>query len=181
MPGLSIRAAAKELGLSDTALRKANRQGRCTFNEDGTVDVEKVRLQLAANNDPVRGGDRRNPAPPSMPHQSFGAGWQDAAAANRSTGTFQAARAAREAFEAKLAELRYREAIGEYLRKADVELEFSGLFAAVRERLLAVADRVGPLARGAATDAEAIAVIDREVRLALQVAVDQHADTKAPA
>ena len=56
---VSIRAAARSLRMSDTALRKARQRGRCSFNDDGTVDVEKVRLQLAATTNPVRGGRRR--------------------------------------------------------------------------------------------------------------------------
>jgi hypothetical protein len=174
MGGVSIREAARQVGKSEAAIRKAVKSGRVTLNADGTVDVEKLRLQLAANTDPVRGGDRRLGA--AATHANFGAAWSASDAQSRSAGTFQAARATREAFEAKLAELKYREAIGEYLRKADVELEQANLFAAVRERLLAVAHRVGPLARGAATDAEAIALIDAEIRLAMQAGVDRYAE-----
>jgi hypothetical protein len=176
MGGVSIREAARQIGKSEAALRKAAKNGRITLNADGTVDVEKVRLQLAANTDPVRGGDRRQVAAPApQSHANFGAGWSQNDASARTSGTFQAARAAREAFEAKLSELKYREAIGEYLRKADVEREYSNLFAAVRERLLSVAYRIAPLVRASESDAAAIAIIDNEVRLALEASVEHYA------
>lgn len=43
----STRAAARHLGLSDTALRKAERAGRITRDADGGWDLESVRRILA--------------------------------------------------------------------------------------------------------------------------------------
>jgi hypothetical protein len=52
--GLSLRAAAKELGMSHVGLLKAAQVGRCTAEPDGSYDVEKCRAALAANSNPVR-------------------------------------------------------------------------------------------------------------------------------
>ena len=49
--GLSIRAAARALGMSHPSLIQAEREGRCTFNPDRTVDVDLVERQLARNTD----------------------------------------------------------------------------------------------------------------------------------
>jgi hypothetical protein len=52
--GLSGRAAAKELGLTQPALVKAARSGRVTRERDGTYDVANVRRQLAENTNALK-------------------------------------------------------------------------------------------------------------------------------
>lgn len=47
--GLSLRKAAKELGISHVALLKAARSGRVTPESDGTYVVDTCRRQLAEN------------------------------------------------------------------------------------------------------------------------------------
>jgi hypothetical protein len=44
----STRAAARQLGLSDTALHKAERAGRITREADGSWDLEGIRRSLAS-------------------------------------------------------------------------------------------------------------------------------------
>jgi hypothetical protein len=50
----SQREAARRLGLSHTALQKAQRAGRIAPEPGGGWDLEKVRARLAASGDPVR-------------------------------------------------------------------------------------------------------------------------------
>lgn len=52
--GLSGRAAAKELGITQPALVKAARTGRITREKDGTYDVHRVRKQLAQNSNALK-------------------------------------------------------------------------------------------------------------------------------
>jgi hypothetical protein len=47
--GLSLRKAAKALGITHPALLKAHKEGRVTRESDGTYDVEQCRRQLAEN------------------------------------------------------------------------------------------------------------------------------------
>jgi hypothetical protein len=46
---ISTRAVARQLGLSDTALHKAERAGRIRREDDGSWDLESVRRGLAGN------------------------------------------------------------------------------------------------------------------------------------
>jgi hypothetical protein len=50
----STREAARRLGVSDTALRKAERAGRIAREPDGQWDIEKTRRRLTETADPVR-------------------------------------------------------------------------------------------------------------------------------
>jgi hypothetical protein len=50
----SQREVARRLGISHTALQKAQRAGRIAPEKDGAWDVEKVRARLADSSDPVR-------------------------------------------------------------------------------------------------------------------------------
>jgi hypothetical protein len=50
----SQREVARRLGISHTALQKAQRAGRIAPEMDGAWDVEKVRARLADSSDPVR-------------------------------------------------------------------------------------------------------------------------------
>ncbi|MBF0589858.1 MAG: hypothetical protein HQL53_12095 [Magnetococcales bacterium] len=51
----SNRALARELGVSESAVRKAETTGRIERDDDGTWDIEVVKLMWKAN---TRGGER---------------------------------------------------------------------------------------------------------------------------
>ena len=57
--GVSVKDCARQLGVSDTAIHKAIKAGRCEKNADGSVNVEAVRLGMALTADPLRGGQRQ--------------------------------------------------------------------------------------------------------------------------
>ena len=56
MPELtaSTREAARRLGVSDTAIHKAERAGRIAREADGQWDIDKTRRRLTETADPVR-------------------------------------------------------------------------------------------------------------------------------
>lgn len=68
--GVSIRECARQLGVSDTAVRKATAAGRCAKLADGTVDVEAVRLGMSLTANPFRGGPRQAGVVGTLPLQS---------------------------------------------------------------------------------------------------------------
>lgn len=57
--GVSIRECARQLGVSDTAIRKAIATGRCAKLSDGLVNVEAVRAGMNLTANPFRGGQRQ--------------------------------------------------------------------------------------------------------------------------
>jgi len=56
MPELtaSTREAARRIGVSDTAIHKAERAGRITREPDGNWDIDKTRRRLTETADPTR-------------------------------------------------------------------------------------------------------------------------------
>ena len=50
----SQREVARRLGISHTALQKAQRAGRIAPEADGSWDIDKVRARLADSSDPIR-------------------------------------------------------------------------------------------------------------------------------
>ena len=56
MPELtsSTREAARRIGLSDTAMHKAERSGRIAREPDGQWDIDKTRRRLTETADPAR-------------------------------------------------------------------------------------------------------------------------------
>lgn len=57
--GVSVRECARQLGVSDTAIHKAIKAGRCAKHGDGSVDVAAVSLGMSLTADPFRGGQRQ--------------------------------------------------------------------------------------------------------------------------
>ena len=79
MPELtsSTREAARRIGVTETALRKAATTGRIVREADGQWDVEKTRRRLIETADPVRSplaGMPVGPSPPGSIGTSAGAG-----------------------------------------------------------------------------------------------------------
>jgi len=56
--GVSVKECARQLGISDTAIHKAIKAGRCSQHPDKSVDVEAVRTGMSLTADPFRGGQR---------------------------------------------------------------------------------------------------------------------------
>lgn len=64
----SQREVARRLGISHTALQKAQRAGRIAPEADGSWDIDTVRARLADSSDPTRKTAKLAPAPsPTMP------------------------------------------------------------------------------------------------------------------
>jgi hypothetical protein len=57
--GVSVKDCARQLNVSDTAIHKAIKAGRCEKHADGSVNVDAVRIGMALTADPLRGGQRQ--------------------------------------------------------------------------------------------------------------------------
>lgn len=125
----SIRAFARYMKLSDTAIRKA-------------IDAQKI----------IKGVDRTGPQPRIIPRiaeheyrQNFnpvGSNTKVSETQNfGSDGTMNAAKRARAVFQAKLAELDYKERTGELVKRDEVYKALFSYGQRVRDALLAVPDK----------------------------------------
>lgn len=80
---------------------------------------------------------------------------------------FRQAQAQERAYNAKLAELEYKRAIGEVVSAADVEAELSRVFAAFREAMLQIPARVSAILAAETDAAKVSETLTDEIRRAL--------------
>ncbi|GGG50418.1 hypothetical protein GCM10010964_42140 [Caldovatus sediminis] len=147
----SQREVARRLGVSHTALQKAQRAGRIAPEPDGAWDVEKVRARLAESSDPARrtGAMAAPAAPPLLPPARPVAPPAPApppAAPDplpRAAGsTFHDARTANEVLKAQERRLRLDERKGKLVDKARALLLVHRLAKEERDAILAWPARV---------------------------------------
>lgn len=143
----SQREVARRLGISHTALQKAQRAGRIAPEADGAWDVEKVRARLADSSDPIRKTATLAPAPPAPPRPAAPppvaampppADPLPRAAQN----TFHDARTANEVLKAQERRLRLDERKGKLVDKARALLLVHRLAKEERDAILAWPARV---------------------------------------
>ena len=143
----SQREVARRLGVSHTALQKAQRAGRIAPEADGAWDVEKVRARLADSSDPIRKTATLVPAPPATPRP---AAPPPVAASPAPTdplpraaqNTFHDARTANEVLKAQERRLRLDERKGKLVDKARALLLVHRLAKEERDAILAWPARV---------------------------------------
>jgi hypothetical protein len=143
----SQREVARRLGISHTALQKAQRAGRIAPEADGAWDIEKVRARLADSSDPVRKTatlvqptpvPSRPAAPPPVAAMPPAADPLPRAAQN----TFHDARTANEVLKAQERRLRLDERKGKLVDKARALLLVHRLAKEERDAILAWPARV---------------------------------------
>lgn len=106
---MSQREVARRLGISHTALQKAQRSGRIAPEPGGGWDLAKVRASLVETSDPVR---------PTASLASPAAAAAEATPTPAPTGNFQNARTANEMLKAQDRKLRLDERRGQLVDKA---------------------------------------------------------------
>ena len=118
--GLSIRAYARQRGVSHVAVLKAVKQGRITLEPDGTVDAAKADASWERSSDPAR----RKPAAEKLrPVAEAAVGsvretLKEQGLPASGNVTFVQARTAHEIAKAHLARLRLQERKGELVDRA---------------------------------------------------------------
>lgn len=136
-------ATGRELGVSDVAVLKAAKAGRITRNADGTFDIDKAKLEWAANTSPTRGGPRNGLHTPDRPATTASVPSVRAAAENAAvSGSLLKARTMRESYEAQTAKLDYQEKAGQLIDRAGVEMAMETAFLLVRDAIMATPDRL---------------------------------------
>ncbi len=176
----SMRAYARhraELGLDGQTAEGVSRaldSNRISREPDGQIDFEKADAEWAANTKPsINNRTARHrgaiPRPPSAASTIRTAQPQVGSAQNQqSANGFAQARALKEGFHAGLAQLEFKKRSGELLPKAEIEQRWSALVSSARNRLLLVAAKCAPKMGGTDDVRERQAIIEREIREALQ-------------
>jgi hypothetical protein len=142
----SQRELARRLGVSHTALQKAQRAGRIAPEPDGAWDVEKVRTRLAESSDPTRKTAAFAAPLPPRPAAPAAAPLTPPAAADplprAAQNTFHDARTANEVLKAQERRLRLDERKGKLVDKARALLLVHRLAKEERDAILAWPARV---------------------------------------
>lgn len=142
----SQREVARRLGVSHTALQKAQRAGRIAPEPDGGWDVEKVRARLAESSDPTRKTAAFTAALPPRPAAPAVAPLAPAASPDplprAAQNTFHDARTANEVLKAQERRLRLDERKGKLVDKARALLLVHRLAKEERDAILAWPARV---------------------------------------
>ena len=142
----SQREVARRLGVSHTALQKAQRAGRIAPEADGAWDIETVRARLAESSDPARKTAAFVAPPPPLPPPPPRPIVAPAAAPDplpRAAGnTFHDARTANEVLKAQERRLRIDERKGKLVDKARALLLVHRLAKEERDAILAWPARV---------------------------------------
>ena len=169
--GLSGRAFALVRGVSHKAVQKAIRTGRLTeaggsLNPDGTINAEAAQREWDANTDETKPRNsvsgnpkhRRAPGAPSTP-----AGSANGAAAP----AYTAARAMRETFLARTAQLDYEQRKGKLVPVDEVKETARETARRTRDAILAVPDRLEAILASETDRREVNRLMSEELRLAL--------------
>jgi hypothetical protein len=146
----SQRELARRLGVSHTALQKAQRAGRIAPEADGAWDVEKVRARLAESSDPTRktatlAAPKAAPVAPTAPRPVSTPAISVPAPdplPRATNSTFHDARTANEVLKAQERRLRLDERRGKLVDKARALLLVHRLAKEERDAILAWPARV---------------------------------------
>jgi hypothetical protein len=137
MMGVSLRAYARMRGCSLTAVQKAIASKRITTLPDGTIDTERANQDWEKNT--FAGQTIHKPQTASAPvHES-------PAASGDPVTAYLRARAVKESFAARTAQLEYEERAGKLIpaaRAAEYAATFSSI---VKDGLMAMPDRLSPM------------------------------------
>ncbi len=86
--------------------------------------------------------------------------------------TMAKAQRIRAVYEARMAELRYRERAGELVRRSDVEGTTFQIFRSLRDRVFAVIDRIGPLCAAETSEAQVREIMREDLARAFSEVAD---------
>lgn len=152
---ISLREAARRLGVSDTAVRKAIKSGRVSIagrhetNGRPLVNYDQVLAGWTANTDPSMQRKPTTDEPRAgmlQPTAKVGVADQPPAdeAPKGGAPNYNTSRAVRETYAARLLKLEYEERIGKLVPIQDVASAVESEYSRVRARLLGIASKLAP-------------------------------------
>jgi hypothetical protein len=137
MMGVSLRAYARMRGCSLTAVQKAIASKRITTLADGTIDAERANQEWAKNTFAGQTIHKTQTAPSPMQESPAPSG--DPVTA------YLRARAVKESFAARTAQLEYEERAGKLIPAARAAEYAAGFSSIVKDGLMAMPDRLAPM------------------------------------
>lgn len=135
---------AAHIGKSPAYVTKLGHQGRLVERDEGgrrVVDFELTDRLIRNTTDMGRSRNGVNAKPGSTPSLPVA----PIAEAGRVDAIFRQAQAQERAYNAKIAEIEYRQRAGELVRLSDVTAEYTRLLVALRETFLQLPSRVVPM------------------------------------
>lgn len=157
---------AKHIGRSAPYVTKLGHQGRLVERSiDGKLLVDfELSDRLVRNTADLGRANNGANAKPELPRSpTMGA----VADSGRVDVIFRQAQAQERAYNAKLAELEYKRAIGEVVDAAQVEAQLSRVFAAFREAMMQIPSRIAPVLCAQTVEADVHRTLSDEIRRAL--------------
>lgn len=157
---------AEHIGKSPAYVTKLGHQGRLVEREEGgrrVVDFELTDRMVRNTTDMGRARNGTNAKPGSSPSLPL----QPIADSGRVDAIYRQAQAQERAYNAKLAEIEYKKAIGEMVVAADVETRLARVFATFRDAMQQIPVRVAALVAAESDQAKVQDILDQEVRSAL--------------
>ncbi|MGV0960121.1 MAG: hypothetical protein ACOYB1_09820 [Limnohabitans sp.] len=183
--GVSVKECARQLGVSDTAIHKAIKVGRCEKHPDGSVDVEAVRLGMALTADPFRGGQRQVGVfgeastgsavslPGELPFHMPEAPQAPAAETSRGHRPLLDARTLTEQARAEREQIELAKLKGTLAEIAPMTRAVHDAMVAARSELLSLPDRLTPLVTPEQDPAKVFGLIETEVQRVCQTLQDK--------
>lgn len=157
---------AAHIGKSPAYVTKLGHQGRLVERDEGgkrVIDFDLTDRLIRNTTDLGRARNGVNAKPGSTPSLPVA----PIADAGRVDAIFRQAQAQERAFNAKLAELEYRKAIGELVNAADVRASLARRAATFREALLQIPARLSAQLVAETSQAKVHALIEHELRTAM--------------
>lgn len=183
--GVSVKECARLLGVSDTAIHKAIKAGRCGKNPDGSVDVEAVRIGMSLTADPTRGGQRQAGVfgeaitgsavsmPGELPFNESDSTKTAPAETSRGHRPLLDARTLTEQARAEREQIELAKLKGTLAEIAPMTRAVHDAMVAARSELLSLPDRLTPLVTPEQDPAKVYSLIEHEVQRVCQTLQDK--------
>ena len=162
--GIPLRAYARMRGCSLAAVQKAIASKRITTLADGSIDPERANQEWAKNTFAGQTLNRTRPAPaPAAPRAPARTSQPDSAPSGDPVSAYLRARAVKESFAARTAQLEYEERAGKLIqatKAGEYAAQFSSI---VGDALSAMPDRLTPLVAATASEDAIHKILSAEI------------------
>lgn len=173
MSGVTQTEFARQSGVSKQYINKLVKMGKIPVLDNGRIDPDLARLALDQIRDPARSlgseasddAGERNPSRPASGDPS--PEYDDEEPAASKGPSFNRVSIAHKGWQAKKAELEYRQAAGQLVDKGEVEREAFESARIVRDRMMAIPMEVAGALVGMSNEQEIAAFLRSKIRDAL--------------